>query len=92
MLDVKIKPIENVRNLNEHRPSIVLVPTIVKGLNDHQVGDIIRFAIKNSDVIRAVNFQPVAFTGRIDQNERIAGRYPELILSRTFKNRRDHNE
>ncbi len=75
MLDVKIKAIENVRNVKEHRPSIVLVPTIVKGLNDHQVGDIIRFAIKNSDVIRAVNFQPVAFTGRIDQNERIAGRY-----------------
>jgi uncharacterized radical SAM superfamily Fe-S cluster-containing enzyme len=81
LLDVKIRAIENVRKLQESRPSVVLVPTLVKGFNDDQVGDIIRFAIKNRDVVRGINFQPVAFTGRIDQKEREEGRYtiPDLV-------------
>ncbi len=81
LFDIKVKAIENVRKLTKKRPSIVLVPTVVKGLNDHQIGDIIRFALENRDVVRGVNFQPVAFTGRIDQEERVKGRYtiPDLI-------------
>ena len=46
----------------------MLVPTIVKGVNDHQIGDIIRFAVENSDIIRGVNFQPVSFCGRTPPN------------------------
>ncbi|NYT06081.1 MAG: radical SAM protein [Methanomicrobiales archaeon] len=42
---------------------MVLVPTIIKGKNDHEAGDIIRFAAQHIDVVRGVNFQPVAFTG-----------------------------
>jgi uncharacterized radical SAM superfamily Fe-S cluster-containing enzyme len=81
MVEVKMKAVENVRKVPDHRPSIVLVPTLVKGFNDHQVGDIIKFAVKNRDVVRGVNIQPVAFTGRIDQREREEGRYtiPDLI-------------
>lgn len=80
LLDVKKKAIENVRKLDE-RPSIVLVPTIVKGINDDQVGPILEFALENSDVIRGVNFQPVAFTGRIRKEEREQQRYtlPDLV-------------
>ncbi len=74
LLDVKMKVIENLRKM-ERRPSVVLVPTIVKGVNDDQVGPILRFAIENSDVIRGVNYQPVAFTGRISKEEREKGRY-----------------
>jgi uncharacterized radical SAM superfamily Fe-S cluster-containing enzyme len=54
---------------------IVFVPTIVKGLNDHQVGDIVRLAIENIDVVSGISFQPVAFTGRISTRERVAKRY-----------------
>ncbi len=81
MVDVKNKAIENIRNVPNKRPSVVLVPTLVRGLNDHQIGDIIRFAIKNMDVVRGVNFQPVAFTGRMEQEEREKGRYtiPDLV-------------
>ncbi len=59
----------------------MLVPTIVKGINDDQVGEIFRFALKNRDVIRGINFQPVAFTGRINQEEREKQRYtlPDLV-------------
>jgi len=42
----------------------------VKGVNDGQIGDIIRFAIENRDVVRGVNFQPVSITGRINKEKR----------------------
>jgi len=74
MLETKLKAIENVKAL-EKPPSIVLVPTIVKGINDDQVGPILEFAIKNRDVIRGINFQPVAFTGRISKEQREKERY-----------------
>ena len=65
LLPVKKKAIENARKVG--CDSIVLVPTLVRGVNDGQIGDIIRFAVANSDVVRGVNFQPVSITGRIDR-------------------------
>jgi uncharacterized radical SAM superfamily Fe-S cluster-containing enzyme len=80
LLDTKLKVVENVQRM-ERPPSIVLVPTVVKNINDDQVGEILKYALKNNDVIRGINFQPVAFTGRIDQEERSQHRYtlPDLV-------------
>lgn len=66
-LPVKLKAIENFRSAGLN--SIVLVPTVIKGINDGQIGDIIDFAKKNSDIVKGVNFQPVSFSGRIDKKE-----------------------
>lgn len=77
MMDVKLKVIENCRNMKKetgHCPSIVLVVTTVRGMNDQSIGDIMRFALDNLDVVRGVNFQPVAFTGRVDKEEVSEGR------------------
>jgi len=52
-----------IENLKSVRLGCVLVPTIIKGRNDHELGDIIRFAAENISVVRGVNFQPVSFTG-----------------------------
>ncbi len=49
---------------------VVFVPTLIKGVNDHELGDIIRFGFRNIDVIRSVNFQPVSLVGRITKAER----------------------
>lgn len=49
---------------------IVLVPTVIRGVNDHQLGDIIRFAAKNVDIVRGVNFQPVSLVGSMPKKER----------------------
>jgi Predicted Fe-S oxidoreductases len=49
--------------------SVVLVPTIVPGTNDHEMGDIVRYALENRDVVEAVNFQPVAHFGRYEKND-----------------------
>ena len=62
LYEQKIKVIENCRKAGL---KICFVPTIVKGLNDHQIGDIVRLAIENVDCTSAISFQPVTFTGRI---------------------------
>ena len=49
--------------------SVVLVPTVVPGTNDHEMGDIVQYALENLDVVEAVNFQPVAHFGRYETNE-----------------------
>jgi uncharacterized radical SAM superfamily Fe-S cluster-containing enzyme len=48
---------------------VVLVPTVIKSVNDHEVYDIIKYAKQNIDVVRAVNFQPVSLTGRMSKKE-----------------------
>jgi hypothetical protein len=54
---------------------ICLVPTILKGVNDEQVGEIFRFAVERADVISGISYQPVSFSGRIDPDELAARRY-----------------
>ena len=49
--------------------SVVLVVTLQRGVNDDQMGAIVRYAGENSDVVRCVNFQPVSMAGRMDKNK-----------------------
>jgi len=58
-----------VENLKAVKLGIVLVPTVIRGRNDHELGDIIRFAADNISVIRGVNFQPLAFTGAASDDD-----------------------
>jgi 7,8-dihydro-6-hydroxymethylpterin dimethyltransferase len=79
LLDTKMKVIENCRATGM---KIVFVPTIVKGLNDDQIGDIVRVAIENVDTVSGISFQPVAFTGRIAKHELLAKRFTLSDLAR----------
>jgi len=72
LLETKLQAIENCRRTGL---KVCLVPTIVKGLNDDQVGEIFRFAVANADVISAISYQPVAFTGRISHRQLEEQRY-----------------
>ena len=58
-----------IENLKAVRLGVVLVPTVIRGRNDHELGEIIRFAADNISVIRGVNFQPVAFTGAASDDD-----------------------
>ncbi|AFH42833.1 tetraether lipid synthase Tes [Fervidicoccus fontis] len=49
--------------------SVVLVPTVIKSVNDEDLGNIVKFAAENMDIVRGVNFQPVSLTGRMKQHE-----------------------
>ena len=66
LLPQKLQAIENCRKAGL---GVVLVPTLIKGINDHQVGEIIKFAFDNNDIIYGVNFQPVSFAGRTPADE-----------------------
>lgn len=59
-----------IENCRRAGVGVVLVPTVIKGVNDHELGAIIRYAQKNIDVVRAVNFQPVSLTGRMAKQDR----------------------
>jgi uncharacterized radical SAM superfamily Fe-S cluster-containing enzyme len=75
LFEVKLRAIEN---LHAAGIDVVLVMTVVRGVNDDQVGAVVRFAIENADKITVVSFQPVSFTGRdedVSDDERRAKRY-----------------
>jgi len=72
LFETKMRCVENCRKVGM---KVVFVPTIVKGLNDHQLGDILKVAIDNVDTVSGISFQPVAFTGRISKKELEAKRF-----------------
>ncbi len=53
-----------VERFSEAGIGVVLVPTVVPGVNDHNLGGIIDFAVSNSPGVRGVHFQPVSYFGR----------------------------
>ena len=65
MLQAKFKAIEVCRKLDME---VILVCTLMNGFNDQEVGKIIKFAAANTDIIRGLIFQPIAFTGRATDN------------------------
>ena len=85
LFDVKLRAIEN---LHAAGIDVVLVVTIINGINNHQVGPIIEFAIENADKITVVSFQPVSFTGRdedISDEDRQKQRYTLSHLAHDVK-------
>jgi uncharacterized radical SAM superfamily Fe-S cluster-containing enzyme len=65
LLDIKMKALENCSKLGMN---VTLVPTIVKGVNEHEIGAIINYAL-NDPNIKMVNFQPSTMTGRYEIND-----------------------
>jgi uncharacterized radical SAM superfamily Fe-S cluster-containing enzyme len=61
LFDIKKRAIENCRKAGL---PVVLVPTIVKNVNLHQVGLMMEFLLENIDVVKGIHFQPVSFFGR----------------------------
>lgn len=54
-----------IKHLNELNLSTTLVVTLQKGLNDHEMGKIIDYGIKQK-AIRGVTFQPTQIAGRLE--------------------------
>ena len=65
LLKIKQKAIDNCSAYNV---GVTLVPTLVRGINTHNIGEIIRFAITEAPKVRGVHFQPVSFIGRVPEN------------------------
>jgi len=51
-------------NCSKYNLGVVLVVTVVPGVNDGMLGDILRFGVGMSPSVRGVHFQPVTWLGR----------------------------
>lgn len=63
LLDVKLQAIEACRAAGVQ---VVLAMTIVGGVNDDQVGSVVRFALENNDIVAGVGLQPAFESGRFE--------------------------
>ena len=85
LFDVKLRAINNLHNAGV---DIVLVTTLLNGVNNDQVGPIVQFAMDNPKKISFVSFQPVSFTGRdeeISDERRFRERYTLSHMARDVK-------
>ena len=86
LFDVKLRAIEN---LWSNGVDIVPVITIINGVNNEQVGHVVKFALDNPKKIPFLSFQPVSFTGRdeaVTDERRQAQRYTLSHLAHDVKN------
>jgi len=85
LFDVKLRAIENLYSAGV---DIVPVITLINGINNEQVGAVVRFALDNPKKIPFLSFQPVSFTGRdeaVTDERRQAQRYTLSHLAHDVK-------
>ena len=61
LFDLKRQAIEQCAKL---KIGVVLVATIVPGINAHALGSIIKYGLLHSPAVRGIHFQPVSYFGR----------------------------
>lgn len=67
LLEIKLAAVDNLARAGI---GVVLVPTVVPGVNEHGLGAILRFAAAHSPGVRGVHFQPVSYFGRYPEPPR----------------------
>lgn len=78
ILDVKLRAVERCR---ECGMQVVLSVAVVSGLNDGQLGDILRFACENSDVVAGIALQPAFTSGRFDAQRIVSMSSGDVIFA-----------
>ena len=78
ILDVNLRAIERCREIGIQ---VVLSVAVVSGVNDHQIGDILRFALENSDVVAGLALQPAFTSGRFEADRAIPMSAGDVIYS-----------
>lgn len=53
-----------IKACSDEMLGVTLVPTIVPGVNDSDIGGVVNFGLSNSPAVRGVHFQPVSYFGR----------------------------
>ena len=74
---------EAIAHLNEFNISTTLVVTLKKGLNDHEIGKIIEYALQQR-CIRGVTFQPIQAAGRLEGFDPKRDRYTLTEVRRSI--------
>jgi uncharacterized radical SAM superfamily Fe-S cluster-containing enzyme len=72
-----------IAHLNEFNISTTLVVTLKKGLNDHEIGKIIDYALQQK-CVRGVTFQPIQAAGRLEGFQAKRDRYTLTEVRRSI--------
>ena len=62
LLEQKLKALDRLAELDL---DTILVATVERGVNEHEIGALVKFALEHP-AVRSINFQPVTHTGRHD--------------------------
>jgi len=76
LLDLKLRTLQRCA---EAGLAVVLVPTLAAGVNDHEVGGLVRLAASWAGVVRGLHFQPISYFGRYQPGERRRLTLPEVL-------------
>jgi len=70
-----------IANCAQQQLGVVIVPTLVPGVNTQDIGNMIQYAIDNIPTVRGVHFQPISYFGRYPQAPKDEDRItiPEVI-------------
>ena len=64
-----------IRACAAEKTGVTLVPTVVKGVNDDNLGEIISLAASLAPAVRGIHFQPVSYFGRYPEAPEASDRY-----------------
>jgi len=80
LLSHKMKAVERCAEL---KLGVILVPTLMKNVNDGQIGAIIQFAKKWMPAVKGVHFQPMTYLGRFPTSPQNEDRLliPDILLA-----------
>jgi len=72
---------DTIHHCADAKVGVILVPTLVPGINDQQLGDMVRFAKKWIPTVKGIHFQPVSYFGRYPEAPRDEDRItiPDVI-------------
>ena len=72
LLETKL---EAIRVCSALRVGVTLVPTVVRGVNDRDLGALVELARSLAPGVRGIHFQPVSYFGRYPRSPEAADRY-----------------
>ncbi len=65
ILPVKLRALERLAGIG---CTVILVPAIERGVNDHEIGEIVRFGLDHP-AVKGINFQPAFHAGRHSRHD-----------------------
>jgi uncharacterized radical SAM superfamily Fe-S cluster-containing enzyme len=78
LLDEKLRAVENC---GEAGLGVILVPTLVRGVNTNSIGALVRRALHLAPTVRGIHFQPISYFGRYPKgpSDEVRFTLPELM-------------
>ncbi|MGN0702855.1 MAG: radical SAM protein [Lentihominibacter sp.] len=82
------KKVQAIRNCEKAGLAVTLVPTVVRGVNDDNIGEMMDFLVANVNVVKGIHFQPASFFGRYPEGDELEGRITMFGLLRELEAQR----